>query len=103
MSGTLADTSTQRLTDAQSAAANCGYDHLSHRQHVTLRNFSAVLAVNLRQPATDGTGETTSAGVVPLLAAWRDAVSMRFALHAECGDASAAQTTYGTLIREIGR
>jgi hypothetical protein len=67
MSGTLANTSTQRLTDVQSAAANGGYNHLSHRQHITLRSFLAVLAVNLRQPATDGTEETTSAGMVPLL------------------------------------
>jgi hypothetical protein len=57
MSGTLANTFTQRLTDVQSAAANGGYDNLSHRQQVTLRKFSAVLAVNLRQLETDGTGE----------------------------------------------
>jgi hypothetical protein len=62
-----------------------------------------VLAVNLRQPETDGTGETASAGMVPLLAAWRDALSMRFALYEEPGDTSEAQTTSCTLIWENGR
>jgi hypothetical protein len=103
MSEGLANTSTQRLTDVQSAAANGGYYHLRHRQQVTLRKFLEVLAVNLRQPATDGTWETASAGMVQLLAAWRDAVSMRFALHEEPGDTSEAQTTYRTLVWEKGR
>jgi hypothetical protein len=101
--GTLANTSPQRLMDAWSAEAIGCYDHLFIGNRLP-HKFSAALAVNLRlNPQLAGTGEATSALMVPISADGDDVMSPRFALHAECGDVSEAQTAYGILIRDTRR
>jgi hypothetical protein len=80
--------------------AGGGYIHFIYRQYVTLQVLCGAGSKSETKPATGGTGETTSALMAPISADGDDVVSLRFALHAECGDTSEDQTAVGIFIRD---